>query len=47
MGSRSRELHEREIGFLRRHGVPADFLPDAAELDRQFGHEEQWSRIRR
>ena len=34
MGSRSREVHEREIAFLQRHGVPAGFLPDADELDR-------------
>jgi hypothetical protein len=36
MGSRSREVHEREIAFLQRHGVPAGFLPDADELDRLF-----------
>jgi hypothetical protein len=40
MGRRSRELHEREIAFLRRHGVPANFLPDTAELDRLFPTEE-------
>lgn len=36
MGSRSREVHEREIAFLQRHGVSAGFLPDAAELDQLF-----------
>jgi len=40
MGRRSRELHEREIAFLRRHGVPASFLPDTAELDRLFPTEQ-------
>lgn len=40
MGRRGRELHEREIAFLQRNGVPASFLPDAAELDRLFPTEE-------
>ena len=37
MGSRRREIWEREIAFLRDNGVPAGFLPDAAELDRVLG----------
>ncbi len=36
MGSHRREVHEREIAFLQDNGVPAGFLPDAAELDRLF-----------
>jgi hypothetical protein len=36
MSSRTREAQEREIGFLRDNGVPAGFLPGAAELDRLF-----------
>jgi hypothetical protein len=36
LGSRRREVHEREIAFLHDNGVPAGFLPDAAELDRRF-----------
>lgn len=36
MGSRNREVHEQEIAFLQNNGVPAGFLPDAAELDRLF-----------
>jgi hypothetical protein len=34
VGSRRREVWEREISFLENNGVPAGFLPDAAELDR-------------
>jgi hypothetical protein len=37
MGSRRREVWEREIVFLQDNGVPAGFLPDAAELDRLLG----------
>jgi hypothetical protein len=36
MGSRRREVWERDIAFLQDNGVPADFLPGAAELDRLF-----------
>ncbi|MEW2386314.1 TniQ family protein [Micromonospora sp. NPDC047707] len=36
MGSRRREVWEREVIFLQDNGVPTDFLPGAAELDRLF-----------
>ncbi|WP_430782323.1 TniQ family protein [Actinoplanes sp. G11-F43] len=34
MGSRRRDVWEREIAFLQDNGVPAEFLPGTAELDR-------------
>jgi hypothetical protein len=37
MGSRRRDAWEREIAFLQDNGVPAGFLPDAAELERLMG----------
>jgi hypothetical protein len=37
MGSRHREVREREIAFLQDNGVPAGFLLDADELDRLVG----------
>ena len=36
LGSRRREVWDREIAFLQDSGVPADFLPDAAELERRL-----------
>jgi hypothetical protein len=33
---RTRERYELEVLILQRLGIPADFLPDAAELDRLF-----------
>jgi hypothetical protein len=37
LGSRRREVWEREIAFLRDSGVPADFLPGTDEVDRLLG----------